>query len=109
MQKTVLEEIIKTEKEAEAIIQQAREKAGSIIAAADADYNNALLSAKEESRIKIQSSINSAQEKAESDFISAVKDAENENLAFFEKSSDRTDTIADLITDMLIKPEYERE
>ena len=50
MQKSVLEEIINAEKEAEKLIQQAREKAGEIISAADADYNQSVMSAKEEAQ-----------------------------------------------------------
>ena len=109
MQKIVLDEIIKAEKDAENIVQQAREKAAEIVAQADSDYNKAIISAREESQKKIQDSVAAAKDKAVLALNKAIEQAEKDNLAFLEKSSERTDAIANIIVDMLLKPEYEQE
>ena len=108
MQKIVLEEIIKAEKEAEKIVQQAREEAIEIVAKADAEYNQAITLAKEETHKKIQDSVASAKQKAGEALAKAVKDAETENSVFLEKSYAQTDKVAKNILDMLLKPEYEQ-
>ena len=109
MQKTVLEEIINAEKEAEKITSQAQEKASGIISAADTDYNTSIAKAKENAQKTLQDAIHAATKKTEENFAAAVSEAEKENREFLEKSSARTEEIAELITAMLIKPEYERE
>lgn len=109
MQKTVLEEILKAEKDAEAIIKQARDKATEIIAAAESDYNKVLSQAKEEAQQEIQNSIKIAKEKAEKDFENAVKEENAENLVFLQQSSEKTDAVAEKIVQSLLTPEYEKE
>ena len=108
MQKIVLDEIIKAEKEAESIVQQAREKAVEIVSQADADYNQAITLAKEESQKKIQDSVAAAKDKAGLALAKAIEQAEGDNSTFLEKSNEKTDAIAGRIVDMLLKPEYER-
>ena len=109
MQKIVLDEIIKAEEDAEKIVQQAREKVSEIIANAESEYNKAISAAKEESHKKIQDSVTDAKQKAEIDLAKAIKEAEDKNSAFLEKSYEQADKVADSIVDMLVKPEYERE
>ncbi|MCL2705339.1 MAG: hypothetical protein FWE72_03920 [Spirochaetaceae bacterium] len=109
MQKIVLDEIIKAEKESEKIVQQAREKAVEIISNAESAYNQAIVLAKEESQKKIQDSVATAKQQAESDLAKAIKDAEDENSAFLEKSYEQADKVAGAIVEMLVKPEYEKE
>lgn len=108
MQKTVLNEIIKSEKEAEAVIQEARGKAAEIVSKADAEYNSSISSAREENQKKIQEEIRKAHDKASESFTAAVKDAEKENSAFFEESKERTDSVAKNIAESLLKPEYDK-
>ncbi len=108
MQKTVLSEIIKSEKEAEAIIQEAREKAAEIISKADAEYNNAVSKAREDSQKRIQEEIQAAQGKAVEAFKTAVEEAEKENSEFFASSEGRTDAVAEKITETLLKPEFDK-
>jgi len=109
MQKIILDEIIKAEKEAEKTVQQTKQKAAEIVAKADTDYSQAVSLAKEESTKKIQESVADAKQKAEKNLVKSIKDAEDENLAFLEKSFNQTEKVADHIVDMLLKSEYERE
>jgi vacuolar-type H+-ATPase subunit H len=109
MQKIVLDEIIKAEKEAEKTVQQAREKAVEIVAKADSEYNQTVVLAKEESHKKIQDTLAAAKQKAENDLAKAIKDSEDKNLFFLEKSYEQADKVAGSIVEMLVKPEYEKE
>jgi vacuolar-type H+-ATPase subunit H len=109
MQKVVLDEIIKAEKDAEKIVEDARTKAAEIVSIAEADYNRAIIEAKESAQKRVQDSAIAAKAKAEEDFAKAVKQTEEENTAFLEKSYAKTEEIANRITEMLLRPEYERE
>ena len=109
MQKIVLDEIIKAEREAEKIVQQSRKEAAEIVAKADSDYTQAIALAKEESHKNIQDSIIAAKQKAENALAKAIKDAEDENSILLEKSCEQADKVANQIVEMLLKPEYERE
>ena len=109
MQKTVLDEIIKSEKEAEAVIQEARNMAAEIISKADAEYNSSIASSREENQKKIQNDIHDAQKKADEAFQSAIEQAEKENSDFFAMNEKRTDSVSQAITDKILKPEYEKE
>lgn len=108
MQKTVLNEIIKSEKEAEAVIQEAREKASEIVSKADAEYKSSITGAREENQKKIQEEIQKAHDKASESFAAAVKEAEKENSDFFEQSKERTDSVAKDIAESLLKPEFDK-
>lgn len=109
MQKIVLEEILKAEKDAEAIIKQARDKAIEIVAVAESDYNKVVSQTKEDAQLQIQNSIKVAKAKAEKDFEIAVKEEEAENLVFLQQSSEKTDAVAEKIVKSLLTPEYEKE
>jgi vacuolar-type H+-ATPase subunit H len=108
MQKTVLSEIIKSEKEAEAVIQDARKKAAEIVSKADAEYNSSISGAREKNQKKIQEEISEAHKRASESFAEAVKDAEKENSDFFAESKERTDSVAKDIAESLLKPEFEK-
>jgi len=108
MQKTVIDEIIQTEKEAEQTILAARKRAAEIISKADIDYNQSITQAKEEVRVKIQEAVAAAQERALSNFNKALKDSEEENSLFLENSFDQIEAVAEKIAKKIIRPEYER-
>ena len=102
----VVEEILLVEKEAEAIIGEARKKAMEIQARADAEVQEALTNAKLEALTIVKNRAKEASETAALFREKALKEAEENKRLIMNRNADKIDKVVDSIVDIVTRPLY---
>lgn len=107
--RAVIDKILETEKEADASVQQARQKASSSKAILDKELSESIKQVKKESRELIANTLIKQKELSEKEIKDSAEATEKKNKAFLAESEARFDALAEKIVKILVVPGYLRE
>jgi len=109
MQEEIVDEVLKVEKNAEEIVNKAREEASLNKNNLEIELDEKIKTAKNEAQKYIQESVKKAKEEADKKYNQALCEAERKNQLFLKENENKLQTVTEDIVKFIITPEYLRE
>ena len=105
----VIDEILKTEKKSEKIIEEARKKEAELLQSVEDENNRIITMAQKDAQALIQKSVILAKEQAERECQDALGKAKSENEEFLRQNEKQLDSTIHEIIRFIVTPEYRRD
>ena len=105
----IVDDVLKAEEQAEAVIQQAREKAQHLQNSVENTLSDKLKKAREDAQNRIRETVELSKARADKKYREVLEKAEEDNKEFLKENSDKVNRIIDDIVKLIITPEYKRE
>ncbi|MBN1696382.1 MAG: hypothetical protein JW881_02605 [Spirochaetales bacterium] len=105
----IVDEVLKAEEEAEAVVKDARQKAMEMKTNAENRVSDKMKKAKEDAQISIQNAVKTAKDQARAAHEKAIKEAEEANNEFYKKNEKKIRLVIDEVARLILIPEYDRD
>ena len=104
----IVDEVLKAEKEAEAIVAKAQEEAARLKSNIEMEISQKIKIAKQEAQAIIQKTVADTREAVQENYATAIKAAEEKNRDFLTQNQGQIDQITKNIISLIMTPEYRR-
>lgn len=105
----IVEQVLKTEEQAEKILQEARKQAAELKTRLESEISQSIKKARAGAQRRVQESILAAQQQAEESRRKALKEAEAESVHFMESGKDKLDSLIEEVAVFVTKPEFRKD
>jgi vacuolar-type H+-ATPase subunit H len=105
----IVEQVLKTEEEAEKILQEARRKAAELKTRGENEVSLKIKQARQEAQQKVQEAVLAAQQQAEESRRQTLEEAEAESRHLLAEGTDKLASLVEEVAAFVVKPEFRKD